>query len=107
MNGHLEGEHPQLGDLLTMVINHLLNGMILRLYSLSHSCTNCQVCGAIPYALMVVFAERSLLGIGKGQWLPFQRRPLSKKSFFQTVGQWSSWKKKLSPRSQSLNRHHL
>ena len=30
MNGHLEGEHPQLDDLLTMVINHLLNGMILQ-----------------------------------------------------------------------------
>ena len=26
--GHLEGEQPYLGDLLTMVINHLLNGMI-------------------------------------------------------------------------------
>ena len=26
----LEGEQPQLGDLLTMVINHLLNGMILQ-----------------------------------------------------------------------------
>ena len=25
---HLEGERPYLGDLLTMVINHLLNGMI-------------------------------------------------------------------------------
>ncbi len=28
--GHLEGEQPQSGDLLTMVINHLLNGMILQ-----------------------------------------------------------------------------
>ena len=28
--GHLEGEYPQLGDLLTMVISHLLNGMILQ-----------------------------------------------------------------------------
>ena len=27
---HLEGEYPYLGDLLTMVINHLLNGMILQ-----------------------------------------------------------------------------
>ena len=27
---HLEGEQPQLGDLLTMVINHLLNGMLLQ-----------------------------------------------------------------------------
>ena len=26
----MEGEQPQLGDLLTMVINHLLNGMILQ-----------------------------------------------------------------------------
>ena len=30
MNGHLEGKQPQLGDLLTMVINHLLNGLILQ-----------------------------------------------------------------------------
>ncbi len=30
MNGHLEGEQPYLGDLLTMVINHLLNGMTLQ-----------------------------------------------------------------------------
>ena len=30
MNGHLEGEQPYLGDLLTMVINHLLNGMIIQ-----------------------------------------------------------------------------
>ena len=29
-NAHLEGEQPQLGDLLAMVINHLLNGMILQ-----------------------------------------------------------------------------
>ena len=29
--GHLEGEQPfTYGDLLTMVINHLLNGMILQ-----------------------------------------------------------------------------
>ena len=28
--GHLGGEQPYLGDLLTMVINHLLNGMILQ-----------------------------------------------------------------------------
>ena len=29
--GHLEGvPQPQLGDLLTMVINHLLTGMILQ-----------------------------------------------------------------------------
>ena len=28
--GHLEGEQPYLGDLLTMVTNHLLNGMILQ-----------------------------------------------------------------------------
>ena len=27
---HLEGEYPYWGDLLTMVINHLLNGMILQ-----------------------------------------------------------------------------
>ena len=27
---YLEGEYPYLGDLLTMVINHLLNGMILQ-----------------------------------------------------------------------------
>ena len=27
---HLEGEQPYLGDLLTMVINHLLTGMILQ-----------------------------------------------------------------------------
>ena len=27
---HLEGEQPYLEDLLTMVINHLLNGMILQ-----------------------------------------------------------------------------
>ena len=30
MNGRLEGEQPYLGDLLTMGINHLLNGMILQ-----------------------------------------------------------------------------
>ena len=30
MNGRLEGEQPYLGDLLTMIINHLLTGMILR-----------------------------------------------------------------------------
>ena len=28
--GHLEGKQPYLGDLLTMVINHLLTGMILQ-----------------------------------------------------------------------------
>ncbi len=28
--GHLEGEQPYLGALLTMVINHLLTGMILQ-----------------------------------------------------------------------------
>ena len=28
--GHLEGEQPYLGDSLTMVINHLLTGMILQ-----------------------------------------------------------------------------
>jgi len=28
--GHLEREQPYLGDLLTMVINHLLTGMILQ-----------------------------------------------------------------------------
>ena len=29
-SGHLEGEQPYLGDLLTMVIIHLLTGMILQ-----------------------------------------------------------------------------
>ena len=33
--GHLEGEQPQLGDLLIMVINHLLNGMILQVEGIS------------------------------------------------------------------------
>ncbi len=28
--GHLEGEEPYLGGLLTMVINHLLTGIILQ-----------------------------------------------------------------------------
>ena len=28
--GHLEGEQPYLGDLLNMVINHLLTGMVLQ-----------------------------------------------------------------------------
>ena len=28
--GHLEGKQPYLGDLLTMVISHLLTGMILQ-----------------------------------------------------------------------------
>ena len=28
--GHLEGKQPQLGDFLTMITNHLLNGMILQ-----------------------------------------------------------------------------
>ncbi len=33
--GHLEGvPQPYLGDLLTMVINHLLNGMILQVVNL-------------------------------------------------------------------------
>ena len=31
--GHLEGEQPQLGDLMTMVINHLPTGMILQVLS--------------------------------------------------------------------------
>ena len=31
--GHVEGEQPQLGDLLTMITNHLLNGMILQVPS--------------------------------------------------------------------------
>ena len=30
--GHFEREQPYLGDLLTMVINHLLTGMILQVY---------------------------------------------------------------------------
>ena len=30
MNGHLAGEQPQLGDLLTIVANYLLTGMILQ-----------------------------------------------------------------------------
>ena len=30
----MEGESPQLGDLLTIVINHLLNGMILQVGTL-------------------------------------------------------------------------
>ena len=30
MNGHLEGEQPYFGDLLTMVINHLPSVMILE-----------------------------------------------------------------------------
>ena len=29
----MEGEQPYLGDLLTIVINHLLNGMILQVGS--------------------------------------------------------------------------
>ncbi len=29
-HGHLEGEQPYFGDLLTMVIDHLINGMILQ-----------------------------------------------------------------------------
>ena len=28
--GHLEGEHPYLGDSLIMVFNHVLTGMILQ-----------------------------------------------------------------------------
>ena len=28
-----KGEQPQLGDLLTMVINHLLTGMTLQVYT--------------------------------------------------------------------------
>ena len=31
--GHLEREQLYLGDLLTIVINHLLNGMILQAYN--------------------------------------------------------------------------
>ena len=30
MNGHLEGEQPQLGDLLTIVANYLVNEMIVQ-----------------------------------------------------------------------------
>ena len=30
--GHLKGEQPYLGDLLTMVINHLPKGMILQIF---------------------------------------------------------------------------
>ena len=33
--GHLEGEQPYLGDLLTMAINHLLSGMILQIWNLN------------------------------------------------------------------------
>ena len=32
---HLEGEQPHLGDLLTMVINHLLTGMIIQVWLLA------------------------------------------------------------------------
>ena len=32
----MEGEQPQLGDLLTMVINHLLTGMILQVVPFVH-----------------------------------------------------------------------
>ena len=42
MNGHLEGEQPYLGDLLTIVINHLLTGMLLQappFHSLYFCCT--------------------------------------------------------------------
>ena len=30
----MEGAQPYLGDLLAMVINHLLNGMILQVYTI-------------------------------------------------------------------------
>ena len=33
--GHLEGEEPYLGDLLSKVINHLLTGMILQVVELA------------------------------------------------------------------------
>ncbi len=36
--GQLEGEQPYLGDLLTMVTNHLLNGMILQVVNLTKKC---------------------------------------------------------------------
>ena len=37
--GHLEGKQPHLGDLLTMVINHLLIGMILQVEGIQqHMC---------------------------------------------------------------------
>ena len=32
--GHLEGEQPQLGDLLTMLNSHILTGMILQVENL-------------------------------------------------------------------------
>ncbi len=34
MDGQLEGEQPYLGDLPTMVINHVLVGMILQVSTL-------------------------------------------------------------------------
>ena len=34
--GHLEGEQPELGDLLAMVINHLLTAMILQVATESY-----------------------------------------------------------------------
>ena len=40
--GHLEGEQPQLGDLLAIVINYLLNGMIHQVPSPLQ--TSCGVC---------------------------------------------------------------
>ena len=39
--GRLEGEQPYLGDLLTMVFNHLLHGMIPQVVTYETSFTMC------------------------------------------------------------------
>ena len=46
--GHLEGKQPYLGDLLTMVINHLLTGMILQV--VVHKASIIFPCGIFPSA---------------------------------------------------------
>ena len=58
-NGHLEREQPYLGDLLIMVINHLLTGMILQVPPL---CTETTVSHfGIPYKFTGITALSSYL----------------------------------------------
>ena len=59
MNGHLEREQPYLGDLLIMVINHLLTGMILQVPPL---CTETTISHfGIPYKFTGITALSSYL----------------------------------------------
>ena len=57
-------EQPQLGDLLTMVINHLLNGMILQVggdFFVAHDI--CNITGRLHQHLPGVWPFKKLLGL--------------------------------------------